>query len=832
MELNIINENILIPKDKLEINIEDWDIGNPLFIIGASGDGKSTLADKMAKENNALKASTDVPLLRVFRTKEKFDRIMNSNNKTRFQLSKVEKAWLDAHQDLEYEQDFNDNLDIVKVINVEYVEWITEYSKNNNILLVIEGCDLTFLGPEYFIDKPLIIMGNSRVISLWRRSKRDHTNHSDISLLKAIFDQLRKYYPNFYNLDKRKEVFRKDIEGLLNEEYVDDPKGHELFNLEKAIKDEGFYSYKDIHGNDVPEGIWDSLIKIGNKYYRKRVETLVLKDDKILLAYFPKGDIRIPGGSTEYNKEDIDQASKECNEEVKIKIKNIKYSNINYIEEFKRDWWSILPIEYDGSYTNIYVAEYAGPYLGKIKKQDQDSDMLKYSKWYDLDKVYNDLKPEWQLALSKYLNESNIETLDMKSIMEDVSSLLETEYDPPYTYKDIVKVYGKDIADKLKEDPAHRYRMGTGIELIHREPSKKELERIWNNWNLMDPDQKRQSDIESRRLYGIDNRTHYNQLIKETYIDNVNDIKTIEQLHIWMSNNIEYEQHDGTGVYSYEEVLKKKKGHCYDQVEFEKVIFKKLGIKYGGLFMIEYKEGEWPKGYNTHSLLYYYEDNKIYWFENAWYDQRGIHGYYKNIDDLKDDLASKWDYKNGCNRLYITSLKSVQHGMSVNDYAIKCIGDKALNKEPTNSYIKENAIIPKYIFPITEDIIEEIPEDEREIYYYPLPELVPYFIPEDLERLGVFSELPNNNFYGEKSTLEFKEWFDAYKATGHPGDDYGIQLTKLYEEYMSDPSNKNKQRLLEFGWNPEVPIDKVNPYYIKEIKEYLRDNYGVITIII
>lgn len=739
MGLNMINENILIPKDKLEINIEDWDIGNPLFIIGASGDGKSTLSSKLAKENKAIVCTTDVPLLRVFRSKEKFNRIMKSNE-SRFQLSPLEKAWLDNHKDLEYEQDFNANPELVEIVNREYVEWITAYSIKYNILLIIEGCDLTYLGAESFINKPLIVMGNSRIISLWRRSKRDHTNHSDISLLKAIFDQLRKYYPNFYNLDKRKEIFRKDIEGLLNEAYEDDPKGHDLFDLNKAIKDGGFYSYKDIHGNDIPEGMWNSLMKVGNKYYRKRAETLVLKGNKILLAYFPKGDIRIPGGSTEYGKEDIDQASIECNEEVRIKVKNMKYSGINYIEEFRRDWWSILPIQYDGRYTDIYVAEYAGPYLGKIEKQDKDPDMLKYSKWYDLDKVYNDLKPEWQLALSKYLNESTIETVDMKSIRES-------------TY-----------------------------------------------------------------------------ILNENYMDNVDDIKTVEQLHIWMSNNIEYEQHDRTGVYSYEEVLKNKKGHCYDQVEFEKVIFKKIGIKYGGLFMIEYKEGEWPQGYGTHSLLYYYEGNKIYWFENAWYDQRGIHGYYKSIDDLKDDIASKWDYQNGCNRLYITSLKSVKPGMNVNDYAVKCISNH-LNKEPNNSYIKENTIA-KYVLPITEDMIEEIPEDEREIYYYPLPELVPYFIPEDLERLGVFSELPNDNFYGEKSTLEFKEWFDAYKATGHPGDDYGINLTKLYEEYMSDPSNKNKQRLLEFGWNPEIPIDKVDPYYIKEMKEYLRDNYGIITVIL
>jgi hypothetical protein len=56
--------------------------------------------------------------------------------------------------------------------------------------------------------------------------------------------------------------------------------------------------------------------------------------------------------------------------------------------------------------------------------------------------------------------------------------------------------------------------MRTGIELIHREPSKEELERIWANWQLMSDEQKRISDKKSIELFGKTNAENYAELIK------------------------------------------------------------------------------------------------------------------------------------------------------------------------------------------------------------------------------------------------------------------------------------------------------------------------------
>ena len=89
------------------------------------------------------------------------------------------------------------------------------------------------------------------------------------------------------------------------------------------------------------------------------------------------------------------------------------------------------------------------------------------------------------------------------------------EFDPPYTAEQIKKEYGEETYNKLKDDPAHQWRMETGLELIHKEPEEKELKRIWANWLLMKPEQKEESDNKSLELFGKTNEENYSELIKE-----------------------------------------------------------------------------------------------------------------------------------------------------------------------------------------------------------------------------------------------------------------------------------------------------------------------------
>ncbi len=89
-------------------------------------------------------------------------------------------------------------------------------------------------------------------------------------------------------------------------------------------------------------------------------------------------------------------------------------------------------------------------------------------------------------------------------------------YDPPYTIEEIKKHY-PDKAEFLMNDPVHKWRAESGIELIHKEPDQKEQVRIWSNWQEMSDEQKKLSNEKSLELFGIDNETHHNKIIQEMW---------------------------------------------------------------------------------------------------------------------------------------------------------------------------------------------------------------------------------------------------------------------------------------------------------------------------
>lgn len=80
-------------------------------------------------------------------------------------------------------------------------------------------------------------------------------------------------------------------------------------------------------------------------------------------------------------------------------------------------------------------------------------------------------------------------------------------YDPPLPYN--------KLPPHLKKDEIHTWRAKSGIELIHKEPTLQELKRIWKNWKEMPFWMQKISDEKSLKLFGMNNRTHYYELLKE-----------------------------------------------------------------------------------------------------------------------------------------------------------------------------------------------------------------------------------------------------------------------------------------------------------------------------
>ena len=89
------------------------------------------------------------------------------------------------------------------------------------------------------------------------------------------------------------------------------------------------------------------------------------------------------------------------------------------------------------------------------------------------------------------------------------------KYDPPYSAKQVKEKYGDKLFKILQKDPVHKWRMDTGIELIHKEPTLSELLRIRKNWELMSEEQKMISDKKSIEMFGLTNMEHFKSLVRE-----------------------------------------------------------------------------------------------------------------------------------------------------------------------------------------------------------------------------------------------------------------------------------------------------------------------------
>lgn len=173
--------------------------------------------------------------------------------------------------------------------------------------------------------------------------------------------------------------------------------------LKKAIRNGGFYG---------KNGLWNSIIVFPNDkhVYRHRVETIIIRNGKeVFVKRKPDGEYFLPGGSTEKDVTDIEQAQKECEEEAHIKVKNIESSGIHYkkivpIPQWAKEECLVL---WDGHYTDVYVAEYDSMFKGHIDKLDEDK-FIRSGSFIPLKECYKFFRKEHREALFFYIKFHNL----------------------------------------------------------------------------------------------------------------------------------------------------------------------------------------------------------------------------------------------------------------------------------------------------------------------------------------------------------------------------------------------------------------------------------------
>lgn len=164
-------------------------------------------------------------------------------------------------------------------------------------------------------------------------------------------------------------------------------------NIEKFIRYGGYY---DVNNN------WNSIVTVEgypDKIFRGRVEVFLFKDNKIYMD-INEQRYRIPGGSFDIRRSHTDQVYNEIKEEAKIISKNIYYTGLSYVTIFSRYTKpSSKRMSWNGTYNEVYLAEYDHLYRGRVNETVYDYNMHHQGKFYILDDVLHILKPEHLTAL-------------------------------------------------------------------------------------------------------------------------------------------------------------------------------------------------------------------------------------------------------------------------------------------------------------------------------------------------------------------------------------------------------------------------------------------------
>ena len=390
-----------------------------LFITGMSGGGKTTLAKKIVEQQKCTYIEIDA-----------FSNCQYVNKKDHPWLFEyLQSIGKDSTEDISnYCKDLkNMSRPDFEIERAKYIKWVVGKASNSN-QVVIEGVQVPNLYKDYrstlFTKYAMILKGTSLLISFLRRIKRDKTEF--LRDLPHFIGRYIDWYESQNHL--RKDILQDDSMGLIKESESQDviktlcgssaiiDINEEVEALKEMLTGEEPIDMRQFEfvaspSTDGGERAMNSVVMVNGKQYRARVETLIIKDGKI---YAQKQDkinkygyaYKIPGGSIEPDITLNASAQKECNEEARIIVKDLKYSGISYAKSFngeypewhKKKLWPI-GLKYEGSLTYIFVGYYGQQYKDKVDKIDYD-DLYKHAKFYTADEL--DISPEHEKALKKY----------------------------------------------------------------------------------------------------------------------------------------------------------------------------------------------------------------------------------------------------------------------------------------------------------------------------------------------------------------------------------------------------------------------------------------------
>ncbi len=172
------------------------------------------------------------------------------------------------------------------------------------------------------------------------------------------------------------------------------------------------------------------------------------------------------------------------------------------------------------------------------------------------------------------------------------------------------------------------------------------------------------------------------------------DVKTPEELYGFISENIKYgfrgndkKDYDNANDINFgfacqrkwrlaspKRLFECKLGHCWDQVELERDWFNKHNYEYKTIFIWFLFEEE--NSYPTHTYLVYKDNDKWNWFENADYNNRGIHEFNNKHEAIVGQLKKYLEYVEEYNpineeiikHIHIYEYDTPNYGCNMNEF--------------------------------------------------------------------------------------------------------------------------------------------------------------------
>ena len=481
---SMLLEGLLKSDKDIYYNKDKFDSGeiNLCFITGLSGSGKSTMGRGMTSKNIEHYEMDDVICN---------DNFSDSNLKEYGGLiesffKESGKSFRLLRDDDSHNNDvFKSHKNYEKEITQAFVKHALSYCKSHkNTKFICDGIWVfMFINPSQLKDCAVYIKGTSSIKSGYRALKRDidedkRNGMTSLQIFKHEFKRVKEDI--LYAKENQKELksFRSYFEKQSTNESVSS-------TVSKDHKQKGHIKLSSLKKVRITEYLIDKYKK---EYPVLRHVRCKDTDEYVCDGYmwFKDDNLVCYVGSCQYTDD-----------------------NTKWIVSLE-----ILP-EYRGYGLSTQILDFCVKSM-KCKYLSVNKNNQLAKKIYDKYgfKVYHEDKSMYYMTLD-----------NISSSNESMISITEkAKYDPPYTAEEVKRVYGTKVYKELRKDPAHKYRMDTGIELIHREPTKEELERIWKNWNLMSDDQKMKSDKKSMELFGKTNQDHYNELINsyvvnESYIE-------------------------------------------------------------------------------------------------------------------------------------------------------------------------------------------------------------------------------------------------------------------------------------------------------------------------